>query len=366
MSIVSTLHELSPRQLSPRILLTLQSGRVPFIQGSPGIGKSAVVKAVAERLNLKLIDHRMSTADSTDLSGLPRNSGEYAEYVPFEEFPVVGADPGINPKTGQKYSGWLLFLDELNSAPKEVQAACYKLILDRMVGQKHLHPDVYMVAAGNLATDRAIVNQLSSATRSRLVHYVCVVNRKEFYKDVVLGHNYNYRVAGFLGAYPDHIYAFDPNSEETTFPCPRTWEMMSDNWNALDESMEDILPLLENNETIEDWMAPTSAGCVGSAVGEKFVQFSRAPKDLPTIEDIERDPRRAPMPGSSDARFAAVTMLFMGVTVANLPKLSIYLQRIPDVEFEMMFYRQVLTRHPEWRHEANVTDMLVRLATLES
>lgn len=363
MSIVNTLHHLTPRSLVGHLLLCLAAKRVPFIHGSPATGKSATVAQVARQLNLRMIDHRMSTADSTDLSGLPRNSGDYAEYVPFEEFPIVGQTPGLNAE-GKPYDGWLLFLDELNSAPKEVQAACYKLILDRMVGQKHLHEDVYIVAAGNLASDRAIVNQLSTATKSRLIHYVVEVDPKEFYQDVVLGKHFNYRVAGYLAAYPSKTHEFNPESEEASFPAPRTWEFASDLWNAFDANKSDMMPFLDKMDP-ETWIAPDMAGCLGSSTGEAFVQFCRVYMDLPSLEEITANPNSARLPKNNDASYATVTMLFGNVTEYNLKPLTTYVKRIQGLEFEIIFYRHVLAAHPEWRRKPEVVDMMVRLSELE-
>ena len=67
------------------------------------------------------------------------------------------------------YAGWLLFLDEFNSASVAVQAASYKIVLDRMVGKGHLHKNVAVVCAGNLESDGAIVEQMSTPLQSRLV-----------------------------------------------------------------------------------------------------------------------------------------------------------------------------------------------------
>ena len=56
-------------------------------------------------------------------------------------------------------------MDEFNSALPSVQAACYKLVLDRMVGQHHLHKKCFIVACGNKETDNAIVDILWRYTR---------------------------------------------------------------------------------------------------------------------------------------------------------------------------------------------------------
>ena len=90
---------------------------VPMITGSPGIGKSNIVHQIAADYGLKVIDMRLAQCDPCDLMGFPTIDGEKACYKPMDTFPIEG-DP-----VPKGYNGWLLFLDELNSAPPAVQAA---------------------------------------------------------------------------------------------------------------------------------------------------------------------------------------------------------------------------------------------------
>ena len=85
--------------------------------GSPGVGKSDVIKQVAKSLNLKLIDFRLSTADPTDLSGLPFVDNGRSVFLPNEAFPIA------TDEIPDGFNGWLLFLDEISNAPMSVQAA---------------------------------------------------------------------------------------------------------------------------------------------------------------------------------------------------------------------------------------------------
>ncbi|PDO90562.1 ATPase AAA, partial [Burkholderia mallei] len=78
-------------------------------------------------------------------------------YIPMDTFPIQSDKVPSNKK------GWLLFLDEANGASHSVQMASYKLILDREVGNHKLHDKCFIIAAGNLDTDNAITNTMSSA-----------------------------------------------------------------------------------------------------------------------------------------------------------------------------------------------------------
>ncbi len=207
----------TPRQLKSLLSEVLMAGLVPFIQSDPGMGKSSIVKALAKEYGLKMIDHRLSTSAPEDIQGLPRFDANGKAYMS----PFADIFPTEDMSIPKGYNGWILFLDEFNSARKEVQAASYKLILDRMVGQYRLHDQVAMVAAGNLATSRAITTQLSTAMQSRLIHLELAISFNEWLEDVAIKENYDSRIIAYLSQYPNELLDFRPDHQEKTFSCPR-------------------------------------------------------------------------------------------------------------------------------------------------
>ena len=163
---MTNLYRCKPRKLRELMIDVIEAGLVPYVTSSPGMGKSAITHSVAAEFNLKMIDHRLTTSTPEDMTGLPRfNEHGEATFAPFAELFPLDYTPLPDGK-----DGWMLFLDEFSSAPKSIQAPAYKLILDRMTGQKKLNSNVAIVAAGNLANDRAIVNPISTALQSRMVH----------------------------------------------------------------------------------------------------------------------------------------------------------------------------------------------------
>lgn len=132
----------------------------------------------------------------------------------MKHFPIEG-DP-----IPHGYSGWLLFLDEATSAPPAIQAAAYKLILDRMVGSHHLHKNVAIVCAGNLETDNAIVQPMSTALQSRLVHMELVIDHQEWI-DWAVQNDIDHRITSFIGFKPSALFTFTPDHTDKTYACPR-------------------------------------------------------------------------------------------------------------------------------------------------
>ena len=330
MSNVANYFRCSPRQTRQFVTECLRAGLVPFVQSSPGMGKSSIMKSVAEEYELEVIDHRLSTSTPEDLSGLPRfNERGYAEFAPFADlFPIEGT-----PLPEHK-QGWMLFLDEFNQATKSVQSASYKLILDRMTGQKKLHEKVVITAAGNLATDRAIVNVLGTAMQSRVVHIEMEINFNEWLEDVALKQNYDRRIIGFLAQFPSKLMTFDPNHTDKTFCCPRTWEFMN--------------RLLAVTDVTDDRVA-LYGGTISPGIAAEFVQFTKIYGSLINIREVITNPATAPLPEGAPMKWATVSMLMEKVDAKNFNALAEYMSRF-DLTFRVLFFRSVLVRNPEFRN----------------
>ena len=99
------------------IITCMKARLVPFLQSSPGVGKSSGVNDIGNEYGLKVIDVRLSSLEPTDLQGLPWFNNGKAQFQPFDLFPLE------DTPIPQGYQGFLLFLDEFNSASRAVQAA---------------------------------------------------------------------------------------------------------------------------------------------------------------------------------------------------------------------------------------------------
>lgn len=333
---------MTPSQVKSNAIKVIVAGRVPFIQSSPGIGKSSLVREIASEGNLELIDLRLSQCAPEDLQGLPMktmiNGVEKASFMPFNTFPL-STDPLPKGK-----SGWLLFLDEFNSASKSVQAASYKLVLDGLVGNHKLHPKVAIVCAGNLQTDKAIVNPMSTAMQSRLVHLLMQISKDEWIDWANLN-GVDYRVTGFIEFQPNKLHMFRPDHQEMTFPCPRTWEFTSD--------------LIKPEATVAPLLA-LLAGTVGPGVAMEFVTFCEEFTRIPKLSAIVSDPVNTMVPSELSTRFAVLTMLMANSDMGNIKKVVQYVARFRPDE-QIIFYRGVLNRDQKLRDVNEVAAELVKV-----
>lgn len=341
-----SLSKSTPRETRKFIVKGIQSGLTPFVQSSPGIGKSSLTYSIANEFSLQLIDERLSTRSPVDLSGLPDFTGEgksrRASFTPFNVYPVEGTPlpPGKD--------GWLLFLDEFNSAPKSVQAAAYKLILDRMVGLHKLHEKVVLVCAGNLATDRAIVTPMSTAMQSRLIHIEMVHDHAQWLEDVALAKNYDARIIAYLSYMPGRLMDFRPEHNDKTFCCPRTWEFMN------------RMVLGMTNSEMDEYKK-LFAGTITSGVATDFVSFTKVYDQMITFEAIMADPMNAPVPDDLMTRWAVSCHIQEKMTTDTFGAACVYINRFPT-DMQILFMRSALVRHPALRAHPDFGQMMSRLS----
>lgn len=199
-----------------------------------------------------------------------------------------------------------------------------------MVGQYKLHPQCYIVAAGNLSTDKAIVNNLSTAMLSRLVHIEMEANFMNWLEDVAIKYNYDERIIAYLNMYPNKLMDFNPEHNEKTFCCPRTWEFVNRIINKKSE-IERLTKLI--------------SGTISDGVAVEFVQFSKIYKKLPSFEEIIKNPKKINIPEDLATKWAITTSIVEKTNQENLDKVFFYIDRY-DESFQVMFYRMLLMKQP--------------------
>jgi MoxR-like ATPase len=180
-----------------------------------GIGKSAAFRRIAEKLNIQIIDMRLTQMDAVDLRGLPiiSEDGTKTTWATPKELPTEGKG--------------ILFLDELNLAPPSVQHAAYQLILLRKLGNYHLPEGWVAMAAGNRPEDRAHVNQMPAPLNNRFVHIHMDPPPIDDWFKWALENDIDERVLGFLKSQPEWLFRFESDNSSAAFPTPRSWEMFS-------------------------------------------------------------------------------------------------------------------------------------------
>ena len=308
------------------LIETFITSNVPVnLLGSPGLGKSDVIKQVAAKLNLKVIDFRLSTADPTDISGIPFIHNGRSAYMPNEAFPLH------TDTVPEGYSGWLLFLDEITNAPMAVQAASYQLILDRQVGQNKLHDNVRIVSAGNMIDDgAAVTGEMSTALKSRMAHINIELSLDDWL-DWAMTANVHHSITSFIKFKPTSLYQFDPKIAADTYPCPRTWSMV----NSI------VANVGINNPQIQNLVSAVISD--GPAV--EFINYCKNFVGLPTYADIVKDPTKVDVPKEMSTLFALSGSIGAQTKKDTVADVMVYVERMPK-EFQLRTFNDFTKRDP--------------------
>ncbi len=233
--------------------------KVPtFLWGAPGIGKSSIVKQIADEKGLDFIDLRLALMDPTDLKGIP--------FYDKETHTALWAPPAFLPREGEG----ILFLDELNSAAPAVQSSAYQLILDRRIGEYELPDGWAIVAAGNREGDRGVTYRMPAPLANRFVHFELEVNVDDW-REWAYRSSLDARIIAYISYKNEHLFTFDAKSEAKSFATPRSWEYVG---NILKAGIEKNL-LLE-----------TISGAIGRDIAVSFLSFIKVMERLPDIDGI--------------------------------------------------------------------------------
>lgn len=307
---------MKPSEISSALQTLLDIKQPAFIWGPPGVGKSQVVSQVAKEKGLELIDVRAVLLDPVDLRGIPHidDTGN-----------AVWSSPSFLPREGEG----ILFLDELNTAPPLVQAACYQLILDRKLGEYILPDGWTVVAAGNRESDRAVTHRMPSALANRLVHL-------DFEPDLddwlgwAAENGIEPKLQAFLRFRPKLLHAFDPKKNEKAFPSPRSWEFASRILRASPD-IESANGLLQ--------------GAVGEGATAECVAFLRIYDELPDADDALADPVSISIPDDPAVFYALCESVARKAADEVMPSIAALAKRLP-VEFGVLLMREAAAVNP--------------------
>lgn len=322
-----SLVEVSLFKAKPQIEATLAAGLVPMMVSSPGIGKSSLARKIADESNLVYIDLRIAALDPVYLEGLMVPTEGKIRHVPMEIFPLE------DTPIPEGYKGWLINFDELTSAPKAVQAACYKVLLDRQIGTCRLHPQVKMIAAGNKATDDAVVYPMSTALRSRVVTYN-IISDAEAWLQLANAKGFHPTLVAWITVHNAMLNNFmTSKSSVDTFACERTQEMLSKQLYALDKQG---IPYAN--------AAPLIAGTVGVAAFNSFFTFTEFAYEAVNIQQLRENPHVA-VPANISAQWITMSNLSLIKDIEDYDLVFDYIDKFSS-EFKIVFARMLAVRDP--------------------
>lgn len=274
-----------------------------LLWGSPGTGKTSVVRALGSALGWPVEVVIGSIREPADFAGLPVVADGGVRFAPPAwARRLLEADQG------------LLFLDELTTAPPAVQAAMLRVVLERVVGDLALPRGVRVVAAANPPEQTADGWDLAPPLANRLVHLDWPVDARAVARGLAVGFPApgvavnaepspaqaaaaRAAVAAFLEVRPALALQVPSVASECSrgWPSPRSWEAVAV-----------LLAACEATCASEEARDALVIGAVGEGPGLELLSWL-AHADLPDPDAVLANPDDFELPERSDRAFAVLT-----------------------------------------------------------
>lgn len=256
-----------------------------LLWGDPGLGKSAVVAALAKADGVPIETVIGSQREPVDIAGWPVVVDGSVQTLALPDWAKTLVDNG----------GGYLLLDELSTCSQSVQAAMLRVIQERVVGNTRLPDEVRIVAAANPPDRSAGGVDLAAPTANRFLHIDFAPTADEWLTGMRTGFSLPTSralaadqlreadekglVVAFIEARPELLHRFPDTDDEA---AGRAWPSRR-SWHALSR----VLTYLRRDDTAA--IGAAVQGLLGEGVGAEFLEW-RANMDLPAVADVIADP----------------------------------------------------------------------------
>ena len=340
----------------------LNGGNSPFLIGGTGVGKSAVVRLLAdERANGReviigetnpnkdqygFIDFRLSLYESVDLGGLPYIHNQESDELAVQRRAFMGN----LPVSGEG----ILFFDEYAQAHNSVQAVVGQLIYEGRLGEYTLPDGWKIICAGNRHTDRAGSNKLPSHVVGR-TSMIQFEHDTGDWLDWAIVNDIHPEVLGFISFQPEWLNVFD-SKVITPQPSPRSWTRLSDTLKT-----EPPIELLQDIAKCD----------VGETASIEFHTFCSLKLQLPNLDDIVNG-EEVEVVDSNGMMYATIVALVTTLREASDLKVNeyfenalAYIDRFPTEEYGIFFVRSVINARSELKETSTYSAFKVKHQELE-
>lgn len=308
---------MNPTDLANTIKAHHSIQRSLCIEGSPGCGKTEIVRQCAASLGIPIIERHLPTMLVEDFGILFPNGGETLKYRLPDWFPRVERD-------GEE--GILLF-DDRNQGSSDLQKVLANIVQARTLHGHRLPPKWSVMSTGNRQEDRAGSNKVLSHLRNRETVVTLDVQLDDWVK-WALENGVSPILTSFISYRPALLNNFDPSPQVKQNATPRSW-------------VEGVNAPLMNFTLPEHVMHEVFTGAVGEGPASEFVAFRQIVQDLPDIDEVLRNPETAEVPTETSVLFAMVGSLAAHVDDETVNGLLTYVKRLPD-EFNILTVRSTI------------------------
>lgn len=309
-AIMTEYPELRPKELTELAMILAQAKMPMLVIGRPGIGKTDIIKQVAETLGWNLIISHPVVDDPTDYKGMPFVSDGQAGFIPFADLKqLIEADqPTIH------------FADDFGHAPKLTQAAYMQMMLTRAINGKKISDHVVFFAASNRKEDKAGVSGMLEPLKDRYATIVELVANLEDWVGWAIGAGMPFELISYVRYRQEILTEWKPTSDFRRMPTPRSIA-------SVGRMIQLNIPKMLQRRTF--------AGAIGKERASELVGFLDIYKNLPDPMDVILHPTTAMVPEEPAPLYALCGALASHATAQTIDAIITYADRLKP-EFSVM------------------------------
>ncbi|MBR1867325.1 MAG: AAA family ATPase [Clostridia bacterium] len=253
--------------------IPLERQRPVLLIGAPGIGKTAIMKAISEELGLGFVSYTITHHTRQSAIGLPFISekvygGEKYSVTEYTMSEIVASVYDEIEKSGKKEG--ILFIDEINCVSETLAPAMLELLQRKKFGPHKIPDGWILTAAGNPNEYNRSANELDMVTLDR-VKRINVEPDFDAFENYAVNEGVHGAIISFLKLHKDRLFKAERRESGFEFVTPRGWEDLSyaiTEYEKLElkPSEEMILQYIQDRETASEFF-------VFYKIYEKFYQI---------------------------------------------------------------------------------------------
>ena len=207
------------------------------LMGPTGIGKTEIVRQVAEEKGLAFLSYSVTHHTRQSAIGLPRLTerqigGQSVCVTEYTLSEIVAEVWRVIEETGRDQG--ILFLDEFNCASETLRPAMLQLLQSKTFGP-HALPDGWMlVLAGNPGEYNASASALDPVMADRM-RLLWLAPDYPAWRAYMTERGVHPMVLSYLDDHRGHFYVFEKTGEGTGLVTARAWEDLSVQMKLMEE-----------------------------------------------------------------------------------------------------------------------------------
>ena len=295
----------------------------PFLLGAMGIGKSYLVREVAEELKMYVVEVNLAQYEPTDIGGMQMPDGDSMKVLRPK---WLLSDEEHKAILDKGYVGVIYFFDELPQAPILNQNIFAQICNEYRVGDYKIPLGDFVISAGNRMSDRSGTNQMPMHLKDRLTTIEIEANLEDF-ASYMFSKAKDSRIVSWVRFQPEFLHKFDRDAN--AFPTPRSLERVSDilQWKLDDDTQYHAI-----------------ACQIGETASASLTTHLNIHEKCPDLDDIVKNPTTIEVPTDIAIQYATVSGLVNKVNDTNMGAVLQFVSRI-DGEFVAFFIKDSVAKN---------------------